>query len=596
LDVQAGYENAYRTDEWFPVTIRVANNGPDLRGLIEWRFRDQITGEFQLEIDLPRGSSKQVTLYVYGDGFARSGEVRLLENGVERAKSEVRLDAVDIDQAVYAVVSDDSSLLNSLSSLVPTDFSSAVVKHIDLATLPEHTASLRSINALFLHNTDTSTLTEGQRTAIHLWVRLGGQLVISGGSNGQQTASGFADILPAEISPDFAQASLAPLNTVVPQASNQVDAQASVNVASPRPGTRALFGSADTPPLMFSRAFGAGTVIFTTFDIASLRGWNGEPQLWQRQISPRQFFAIGTNARQRQFSLLEEVLRLRSLTLPPLWTLFCLLTLYVLIVGPINYLVLRRLRRLEWAWATVPLIVIGFVASIYVVGTVLRGANAQLVQATVVQGFEGEQRALATSFTGLFSPGRTRYTLGFPPNTLVSGLRSFDDFDPSVPVTTSDTSVQVRDTLVDIGAIETILIESTSDLDIAVESSLQGNSSSIGGEIHNTSAVAIEDAIIVRNGVFQELGTIDPGERQQIALDQGTTGFPWSLSLPRVGSFDRQQLLTRFFSESSNNGGMDAEGVYLIGWRQAPIVPVQLGNQEVPPDAVTLYVLRLEAQ
>ena len=48
------------------------------------------------------------------------------------------------------------------------------------------------------------------------------------------------------------------------------------------------------------------------------------------------------------------VANLPSLALPPITGLLVLLFGYIILVGPVNYLVLSRLDRREWAWITVP--------------------------------------------------------------------------------------------------------------------------------------------------------------------------------------------------------------------------------------------------
>jgi hypothetical protein len=39
--------------------------------------------------------------------------------------------------------------------------------------------------------------------------------------------------------------------------------------------------------------------------------------------------------------------------------------IYVLIVGPANYFILRRRKKLEWTWVTIPVIVLVFLGAEY---------------------------------------------------------------------------------------------------------------------------------------------------------------------------------------------------------------------------------------
>ena len=77
LDVRVGYEGTYRIGEWFPLSVSIGNDGPDLRGVLEWSFTGQSDEQiFRQVIDLPRGSRKRVTLEVFARDFVRTGQLR----------------------------------------------------------------------------------------------------------------------------------------------------------------------------------------------------------------------------------------------------------------------------------------------------------------------------------------------------------------------------------------------------------------------------------------------------------------------------------------------------------------------------------------
>ncbi len=217
LDVRVGYEGAYRLGEWFPVSVSIGNDGPDLRGVLEWSFTGQ-SGEqvFRQAIDLPRGSRKRVTLDVFARDFARTGQLRLLDGENPLVSRDVSLDAADEGVFLVGVLSSDPAMLNSLSSLQIAGFSSTLVRHLDAAELPEHTALLRGINALFLHDIDSAVLSAAQRDALGLWVSLGGQLFVSGGVGGQKAAAGLADLLPVQLGGGRAWPVLARCRTLPP--------------------------------------------------------------------------------------------------------------------------------------------------------------------------------------------------------------------------------------------------------------------------------------------------------------------------------------------------------------------------------------------
>jgi hypothetical protein len=596
-DVQAGYDGAYRLGDWFPVTMTIANDGPDVRGVVEWSFPGRDESTFRRAIDLPRGSRKRVTLDVFAPEVVRGGQIRLLDGSRVLIERNQPMEVVDQGRFLIGVVSSDPALLNSLNSLTLPSVPSTEVRHLDAATLPEHAASLRGINALFLHDVDTEALTQAQRDALALWVQLGGQLVVSGGGNGQRTAAGLAELLPAELAGGVSQGDLAPLASLGGTA--PPDATATFSEARPREGAESL--PADTP-LLFRWRRGAGSVTFTTFDLASLRGWVGELRLWSQLLAPIDPLTPGFSARQRHLNLLQTALRLPSLGLPSAGTLFCFLIGYIAVIGPLNYLMLRRLRRLEWAWLTVPAGVLIFAAGLYFVGFGLRGGRSQVDQVAIVQSSEGQSRGFVTAFVGLFSPRRTSYTIGFPTETLISESSTWSELSSqSAPVLQNDASTEVPDVLVDVGSIRTFIAEGTLDVPVRVESDVRASGGQFSGQIHNLGAHPLEDALLIRGTSFQSLGTIAAGENRSLSSSAPAGNFPWGVSLPRTGLFDRQQLLSVLFENgpagltnpSSNSQTID-NSIYLLAWSSAPSVGVRLNGEEASQEGLTLYIIRLD--
>ena len=601
LDVRAGYDGAYRVAEWFSVVVTIANNGPDVRGLLEWDFpgqSDETT--FRRTVDLPGGSSKRVRLYAFSRDFVQSGRIRLTDGRQVLAEKSVNLEAVDQNRFLIGVVSSDPALLNSLDSLSITATGGTIVRHLDAAALPEHAAALRGVNALFIHDQDSAALTSAQRDALALWVRLGGQLIVSGGANGQKTAAGLADLLPVDVSSGVTQGDLTPLARFS-GADAPPQTGAAFSQARPRAGAHQLIPDA---ALLFRRNLGAGTVIFSAFDLAGLRGWSGEIKLWQQLLNPTDIFAPGTDARQQRSNLLQDVLELPSLGLPSAGVLFCFLIGYILVIGPLNYLLLRRLRRLEWAWLTVPLTVLIFAGGLYVVGFGLRGGQSQIDQVTILQGVEGQQRGFATAFVGLFSPRRSSYTVGFPAESLVSETLDWNGSSSQAgTVLNDDTGVELPDTLVDVASVRTFTAELAADARLSIQSDLHDSGGRVSGEIHNTGLEPIADALVIHGREFQQLGTIAPDASQPIGLSNGDTGsFPIGVTLPPLGVFNRQQLLISLFNSDrirfnnqNNIGGaaIDPQGVYLLAWGNRPIMPVRLNGGEAAQEGLTLYVIRL---
>jgi hypothetical protein len=87
------------------------------------------------------------------------------------------------------------------------------------------------------------------------------------------------------------------------------------------------------------------------------------------------------------------------------------LGLYMILVGPLNYLILSRFNRREWAWATIPALIVLFSVMSWTLGASVRGTEVTLSRLTVVQSWPTAERARVDQVVGLLSPFRADYSL-----------------------------------------------------------------------------------------------------------------------------------------------------------------------------------------
>ena len=96
---------------------------------------------------------------------------------------------------------------------------------------------------------------------------------------------------------------------------------------------------------------------------------------------------------------------------------------FIAIVGPVNYLVLRRLDRRELGWLTIPALTLLFAAGIYGAGAATKGGSVVVNTVSVVLIAPGARAAEVQSFYGVFTPTRGTRQLPLGRDAL---LASFD--------------------------------------------------------------------------------------------------------------------------------------------------------------------------
>jgi hypothetical protein len=143
-----------------------------------------------------------------------------------------------------------------------------------------------------------------------------------------------------------------------------------------------------------------------------LRGWGGLTELWMTlatTVHSRPSWSYGFQNWDQANSAANILPGVD--VLPDILPLIAFLGLYILLIGPLNYLILNRINRREWAWVTIPAFIILFSALAWILGFNLRGNEVTLGRISVVQSWPEAERAQTETLVSLLSPRRAQYSL-----------------------------------------------------------------------------------------------------------------------------------------------------------------------------------------
>lgn len=100
-----------------------------------------------------------------------------------------------------------------------------------------------------------------------------------------------------------------------------------------------------------------------------------------------------------------------------------ILTLLAILLGPVDYIVLKRRGCLPLTWVTSSVWIILFTVGAYYGVQALRGGNMQMRVVSVSDGIDGSDCAWSTAHSGLFAPSSRNYRLeGLADNQWFSGI------------------------------------------------------------------------------------------------------------------------------------------------------------------------------
>lgn len=630
------YNGTVKYGEWLPIRVRLENSGADVTGMVQVRIGSagQRAVTYAQTVELARGARKDVSLYVLPNTFSRRLTVEFVADGRSGntrplSQAEIAVQPVPNIRLVSATISGGGEGLEVLAGLkTPSRRNDSLLVPLTLAELPERAEGLRTLDVLVISGVDTAGLTPGQRTALTQWVTLGGTLVLGGGPGAARTVAGVPDSLqPVVVNGDSALERLTALEQFTAEP---------IRVAGPFPAAQATLLPESSVrieqeglPLVVVRRVGQGSVLWLALDpaLSPFDAWAGADSFWSSllgevapyppdlppDISPRQM-----SGEQMDYLLTN----LPSLDLPSLRLLVPLLLVYILIVGPLNYLVLRWQRRLELGWVTIPAVTLLFASGAYAVGFQLRGGDVIINQISTIQLPASDQHGSGhvRSFVGIFSPARRNYNLELPGNVLVSPLNlQGNPFGPdSLSAGGGELLIfqgqptRVRGLSVNQWSMQSFMVESVG-AGAAVEAALSTRGETIVGTVTNSSNQMWRDVVLVEGSQFQNLGDLAPGQQAEVRLDlagarrDGGPLLGWLLFQDRLNEPSRtgpprdvqikQQLLDAVFSGPfdlrGSMPGLPGIGPLLIAWTDAPPLPVTLPDYRVSHVSTTLVYTRL---
>ena len=646
LTAAGAFGGHFKVGDWYPVVATIENTGPDTA--VEIRATTGPDGgelTAVIPVDLPAGARKQVTLYTLPESLPREFDVLAVQTrgGEAVASAAVTLDPLFPTETLCGAAGYKGGALAALERVNPSGGDGLTLAPVSLATFPDRGEGLDSFDCLVIGagaGADaTAALGPAQQAALTDWVERGGQLFVAAGERWQ---TAFASI-PTSLLPVTVDATesvtdlsgLAAIGGAAPQATPVVVARAAPKPEAAAAGAWTLAASGDRP-LVVEYPVGRGVVHFLAFDPAAnpLATWDGMDAFWTALLRGSGDGAMmegrgpaDVNPRLMETAPLVGALSmLPALDLPSLRLLAVLLAVYVAAVSPLNYLVLKRLHKLSWAWASTLLLVAIFALGAYGVGRRIRGNDIVVNRLSVIQADAAAGTSpTARTYIALFSPSKSDYDVqlgGANGDALVSPMpASADPWSPWAKSGGGATVIQtrpaeIRDFGVGQWASRFFMAEHHPSGAPAVTADLRFEGNALRGTVTNTGETALDGCAVFVGADIAQIGALGPGETKEIELSLSTNsnadnmGMPLSMRLlgadPNGGWMgptndaagrrfqSRQMILDSVFGYGMT-GSFETSGVNLVGWSDsgAGALPIAIDGRTAALHDTTLFSSRL---
>ena len=646
LTAKLGLGGRYRTERWCRVMVGVTNPGPDtISGQVQvltvatenrqGRFgrggmhAPVSPAVFACPVSVPAGTTQPRLFPVYVRGIdPGQGDLTVqLVEGRERGEGRVlaKISSQDPNQAaafsgspiggndrlLIGFGGDPGAFLFLNGRQMPTQTQNSrnapyfgnqntgmaptvQVVALSAADLPDRAAGYAGVYAFLLRSdAPVEALTEAQSAALRSWVAGGGHLIVCGGPDATRFGSPFFEgLLPATLTTSGLTEGL-------------------VLAPKPLPGVHVLLAKGE--PLAVAGPYGAGTVTVTAVDPkmpSSQTDPAGLPAVWKTLLAARsapsalrltawreentgQYYYGGSGGPR----LSETVIRGPSLDAPGTLVIAVFLLVYLVILVPVNYLVLKRMDRKEWAWLTIPALVLLFAAGTFGVGYAAKGGSVFVNRAALIETSAGHSEAGVYSEVGLFSPHRSSYDIDLPGNNLVAALPNASlnygsqggdtQGAGGVQFIQTPAGVSLVNTPVNMWAMRAFDTQSTLDLGGTIDGKLSASGNTLTGTLVNHTAYALSDCAVLYQGQWRSVSSLAPGATLTVLGSEPISG-----ELPLLPHTDdahtdiherMQAALGSYFrslaqTDATVNGDGTAQAAFapspsnalLVGWSRDP--------------------------
>lgn len=363
IEAKVGYDGQYQVGKPTPVFVTLKNNfDRDITGELVLNIStDQaITVSHVVPVEIVSGSEIHLNLNVDGNFSAKFNSFQFFEGNMEKGNKlaitgDINLVGKSVESTtMVGIISSDPDTLNFLLLLQGQgyDLTTVIMEDDFIAEIAE---SLDMFKVLVVNDVITSTWPQQKIDALTNWVAKGGTLLVGGGANYGQTMKALGDIVPVNGQSTMTLQDTSVIEQYVLTENTLEPIQ--VTKGSLIRGQSIL--TSNGTPIIAQNKVGLGTVLYTAFDLSlkPFSTWEGRTSFIQTLLSESLVPTAlsGNYYYEDPKSILQQAVQFfPRLEAPPVMLLMLLFAIYVLLIAPILYLILKRVDKREWSWWIIP--------------------------------------------------------------------------------------------------------------------------------------------------------------------------------------------------------------------------------------------------
>jgi hypothetical protein len=464
FDVFLGYDGTVREATWFPITCEIVNNGPPFQGFIEVSPSSYGKGQTQrLPIELPTGTLKRVVIPTFAPSrYQTPWDVRLVDS-----RGKVREEVVAVrpqkqvgweTKLIGALPRTAAGMVSLRSTKRDQPDMQPAAARFQTEMFPDNPLVLEGLDAIYLNSETAVALRSSQANALLAWMNAGGHLIVAIEQVNDVTGVPWLrNIMPCEPREIISLAKHGELNDWLhqrsavtnststsrparPQRNQPGEASAAGDVvanafgelisdsvfeaaelrvvAGPNRDGRTVVAAAGTPLIITAnRNLGRITVLMFSPEREPFKSWKGLPALWTVLLevpltlytSTDYYPGYGLGAD----GIFGAMIDSRQVHKLPVGWLLLLLLVYLVVIGPLDRLWLKKINKPMLTWITFPCYVLFFSGLIYFIGYKLRAGDSEYSELHVVDVLPNGERAelRGRTYASIYSPANAKYPM-----------------------------------------------------------------------------------------------------------------------------------------------------------------------------------------
>lgn len=530
LDLQVGFDNSYIVEKVTPLTATLTNNGEAFQGEFQvkvYTYENTDNGFqkyalYSQKLELPEGATKQVSMELGLNTVRRNMEVSLVDEGGNMVfQKQVPVDALSPETVAVGVLSEQPAQVQYLAGLDLAERTS--VFFLDRDTFPESENVMDNFAVLVIDDFDTAALGDAQKKSLKNWVDNGGLLVLGTGAQAQKVLSGLGFV---DVSLNGTQS----VSGISAPDGTALSLSAPLTVAGISAEKAAVKWEANGMPLTSLMPYGGGYVLLNHFALG-LAPFANMPQ--QTDVLESLFGGLydvaGESAKAEVSNQLRYTAnRFPSVTGSSMVVIFLAVGIYIVLAGPIMYIVLKKKDRRELGWITIPVLSVVFLGVVFLLAGRSTYHNGLISTKAIVEMEPDSSIGEAQIAMAVKAPGNGDVTLESElpipvqpqlDNGWYGSNGKTEEMDYKVTMGDGTNIVFYKNM-----AWETNYVGASATLELggSVTSDVAFDGEKVVGTVTNGTSVNFMDAYLKLDYVYIPLGELPAGETIDVSYDLST--------------------------------------------------------------------------